>query len=52
MQKVWKKRNFPEIRISEREQVSQKIRMFQAEIFACNRRIFLDNADAMCYDIV
>lgn len=35
-----------------REQISQKSRMFQAEIFACNCPIFLDNANAMCYDIV
>ena len=34
------------------EHVPQKSRMFQAEIFACNCSIFLDNANAMCYDIV
>lgn len=47
IQGIFQKQEF-----QKREQVQQKIRMFQAEIFACNRRIFLDNADAMCYDIV
>lgn len=47
IQRIFQKQGF-----QKREQVQQKIRMFQAEIFACNRLIFLDNANAMWYDIV
>ena len=43
---------FQRLEFQKREQVPQKNRMFQVEIFACNCPIFLDNANAMCYDIV